>query len=41
LNAGQVTEDTSIAFHAGAINTNRSALWGADGLVGYDLVLPH
>ncbi|MDH2401843.1 transporter [Bradyrhizobium sp. SSUT18] len=34
--AGQVTNDSPSAFYAGAINTNRYALWAAGGLVGYN-----
>jgi hypothetical protein len=34
--AGQVTNDTSSAFYAGAINTNRYDIWAAGGLVGYN-----
>jgi hypothetical protein len=34
--AGQVTDDKSSAFYAGAINVNRYNIWAAGALVGYD-----
>ena len=33
---GQVTDDKSSAFYAGAINVNRYNIWAAGGLVGYN-----
>lgn len=33
---GQVTDDKSSAYYAGAINTNRFNIWAAGGLIGYD-----